>query len=122
MNGPQDDDPYARHLGLQITAPGVVRLTVRAELVNSVGTLLGPVGFAVVDYAMGNIVWSGLEEGKLAVTVNVAINYLAGCNGGQVTCTAQLDRRGRRVAATSARVESDTGRLLMTAVGTFAIS
>lgn len=122
MSGPSESEPFAAYLGLRLTGPGEVRLAVRPELVNSVGKLLGPVAFALVDYAMGAVVWRGLEPGVVAVTINVAINYLDSCADGDVVCTARLDRRGVRVAATSAMVHHADGRLLTTAVGTFAIT
>jgi uncharacterized protein (TIGR00369 family) len=121
MSGPHDDDDLARFIGLRLTAAGEARLTVRPELVNSIGKLLGPVAFALVDYAMGSVVWDGLEPGRAAATVNIAINFLDSADAGEVVCTAAVDRRGARLASTSAQVRhGDDGRLLMTAVGTFA--
>jgi uncharacterized protein (TIGR00369 family) len=122
MSGPSEREPLAAFLGLRLTAPGEVRLTIRPELVNSVGKLLGPVGFALVDYAMGDVVWRGLDPGRAAVTINIAINYLDSSGEGDVVCTARLDRRGRRIAGTSAEVRHADGRLLTTAIGTFAIT
>jgi uncharacterized protein (TIGR00369 family) len=122
MTGPGEGGPYADYLGLRATGPGEVRLTIRPDLVNGVGKLLGPVGFALVDYAMGDAAWAGLEPGHAAVTVNIAINYLDSSDAGEVVCRGRLDRRGRRVAATSAEVHHADGRLLITAVGTFAIT
>jgi uncharacterized protein (TIGR00369 family) len=122
MPGPSESEPFAEFLGLRLTGPGEVRLDVRPDLVNSVGMLLGPVGFALVDYAMGDVVWRGLQDGLAALTINIAINYLEGAGDGDVVCTARLDRRGRRVAATSAALRHADGRLLATAVGTFAIT
>jgi acyl-coenzyme A thioesterase PaaI-like protein len=122
MSGPVDGDPFARLLGLRMPRPGEARLAIRPELINDAGVLLGPVGFALVDYAMGSAVWDGLEPGRVAVTVNVAINYVAGSSDGEIVCMARLDRRGGRLAATSAAVHHADGRLLMTAVGTFALT
>jgi uncharacterized protein (TIGR00369 family) len=122
MSGPDEQEAFARYLGLWLPAPGEVHMTVRPDLVNSVGKLLGPVAFALVDYAMGGVVWHGIEDGLAAVTINVSINYLDGANEGEVVCTARVDRRGRRVAATSAALRHADGRLLATAVGTFALT
>jgi uncharacterized protein (TIGR00369 family) len=122
MSGPNAGEPFAQFIGLRLTGPGEVRLTIRPDLVNSVGKLLGPVAFALVDYAMGDVVWRGLEPGRAAVTINIAINYLDSSDAGDVVCRARLDRRGHRVAATRAEVHHADGRLLTTAVGMFAIT
>ncbi|QEC50522.1 PaaI family thioesterase [Baekduia soli] len=119
--GPDDHEPYARWLGLRVLGPGQVALTVRPELVNGIGKLLGPVGFALVDFAMGNLVWHDLEPGRGAATVSTAVNYLTSTDHGEVTCTATVDRRGRTLAYTSAEVHTEDGRLMMTGIGTFAI-
>jgi acyl-CoA thioesterase len=122
MSGPSESEPFAAYLGLRLTSLGEVGLTIRPDLVNSVGKLLGPVGFALVDYAMGDVAWHGLEPGRTAVTINIAINYLGSAADGDVVCTARLDRRGRRVVATSAEVRHADGRLMIMAVGTFAVT
>jgi uncharacterized protein (TIGR00369 family) len=122
MSGPSDAESYARYLGLRLTAPGEARLAVRPELVNPVGRLLGPVGFALVDYAMADVVWRGLEPGRVAVTVSVGINFLAGCDEGEVIALARLDRRGGSMAFAAADVRDGDGRLLVTATGAFAVS
>ncbi len=115
------DDAYATWLGLRPTDVGEMRLTVRPELVNPLGKLYGPIGFALVDYAMGDIVWNSLADDQASATVNIAINYLTSTHAGEVVCRATLDRRGKALAFTSAAVHDDTGKLLMTAVGTFAV-
>lgn len=119
--GPRAGGPYADHLGLRWTGPSEARLTIRPDLVNDIGRLLGPVGFALVDYAMGAAVWNELDDGETAATVNVALNFLDTATEGEVVCRARLDRRTRRAAATSAEVHHEDGRLLITAIGGFAI-
>src|SRR6185369_16247252 len=44
-------DAFIDFLGMRFE-PGAVRLTIRPELLNSNGKLLGPVGFALIDYGM----------------------------------------------------------------------
>ena len=115
------DDAYASWIGLRPGDVGEVRLTVRSELVNPIGKLYGPVGFAMVDYAMGDAVWDAIGPEDAAATVNIAINYLTSTGEGEVVCRARLDRRGRSLAFTSAEVRDAEDRLLFTAVGTFAV-
>jgi uncharacterized protein (TIGR00369 family) len=119
--GPRAGDPYAEYLGMRWTGPDEVRLTIRPDLVNNIGHLLGPVGFALVDYCMGAAAWETLNEGEVAATVNVALNYLDTAREGEVVCRARVDRRSRRAAATSAEVRHEDGRLLITAIGSFAV-
>jgi acyl-CoA thioesterase len=114
-------DSYAKALGLQF-GDDAVRLTIRPDLINDVGMLLGPVVFSLVDYAMtAELLKVRAAEERIATT-HIALNFLASAREGEVVATASLDRKGRSVAFLSARVEHEDGRLLATAIGTFAIS
>jgi acyl-CoA thioesterase len=119
--GPTDGDPYADFLGLRFSTPGTTTLEIRPELVNGVGKLLGPVVFALADYTMAALLWSQLAEGELCATVNVAINFVDSADAGTVVCTARVDRRTRRAAALACDLRHADGRLLATAIGSFAI-
>jgi uncharacterized protein (TIGR00369 family) len=123
MSGPGEDDALARFLGLRILQPGSIQLRVEPRLVNGIGLLLGPVAFALVDYAMGSAVWDGLAPGEAAATAGIAMTFLDSVNAGDVTCTATVDRRGGRLVAARAELRAvDDGRLLATAQGTFAVT
>jgi uncharacterized protein (TIGR00369 family) len=114
-------DSFAKSLGLRFEADAVW-LTIRPDLINDGGMFLGPVSFALVDYAMtAELLRVKTAEERIATT-HIAINFLASASEGQVCCRATLDRRARRVAFLSAQVEHADGRLLATAIGTFAIS
>ena len=119
--GPTEGDPFSSFLGLRWDGPDSVRLEIRPELVNNVGRLLGPVVFSLADYAMGALVWSRLNDGEVCATVNVAINFVDSAATGTVVCSSRVDRRTRRAAATSAELHHEDGRLLATAIGSFAI-
>jgi acyl-CoA thioesterase len=119
--GPSGNEPFARSIGLAVTACGETRLTIRPELVNGVGMLLGPVVFALVDYAMGDAIWQQLEPGLAGVTVNIAVNFVDSVGEGEVVCAAHVTRRGRRLASTAAEVRGPGDVLMATAIGTFAI-
>jgi acyl-CoA thioesterase len=120
MNGPRDANPFADFLGLRWDGLEV-RLTIRPELVNGTGRLLGPVAFALVDYGMSAALWDELAEHEICATINLAINFVDSADSGEVVCTSSVDRRTRRVAATSAQLRHADGRLLATAIGSFAI-
>jgi acyl-CoA thioesterase len=119
--GPSERDAFSEFLGLRFESATVVRLDIRPELVNGVGKLLGPVVFALTDYGMGAAVWDTLAEGEACATINVAINFVDSAASGEVVCTSRVDRRTKRAAATSAELRHADGRLLATAIGSFAV-
>ena len=118
---PREGDPFAAFLGLRWDGPDTVRLTIRPELLNSAGRLLGPVGFALVDYGMAAALYETTGPGESMATTGISINYVATATEGDVICRARLDHRGRRAAFLSSEVRHEGGRLLATAIGTFAI-
>ena len=115
-------DAYATDLGLRWDDPRTVRLTVRPDLINGVGLLLGPVVFALVDYCMTSAMWDEVAEYERLATVSVALNFVASATGGDVVCRSTVDRRTRRIGAVTSTVHADDDRLLASAIGTFAIS
>jgi acyl-CoA thioesterase len=119
--GPSERDAFSTFLGLRFDSAAVVRLEIRTELINGVGKLLGPVVFALADYGMGAAVWDTLSDGQVCATVNVAINFVDSAASGEVVCTSRVDRRTRRAAATSCEIRHADGRLLATALGSFAV-
>jgi uncharacterized protein (TIGR00369 family) len=116
------EDSFAKVLGLRFPGSDSVRLTIRPDLVNNGGMLLGPVVFSMVDYAMTLQLLPARAEGARIATTHIALNFLASAREGDVTATATLDRQGRSTAFLTARVEHEDGRLLATAIGTFALS
>ncbi len=116
-----DIDGLTRWLGLRWEAPERVRLKVRPELINPAGLLAGPVAYAMVDYSMGSVLWQERESGERIATIGISINYVQTAREGDVLCTSTLDRRNDRVAILQSEVRHEDGRLLATAIGSFAI-
>jgi uncharacterized protein (TIGR00369 family) len=114
-------DDLTRWLGLRWEAANRVRLTIRPELINPAGLLAGPVAYAMVDYSMGSTLWQELREGERIATIGISINYVQTAREGDVVCETTLDRRNDRVAVMQSAVRHDDGRLLATAIGSFAI-
>jgi acyl-coenzyme A thioesterase PaaI-like protein len=112
---------FADFIGLRRDGPGVTRVTVRPNLLNGVGLLLGPVGFALVDYSMASALWEHRNPGEVIATINVSLNFIQSAADGEIICRSTLDRRNRYAAALSSHVHHEDGRLLITAVGSFAI-
>jgi uncharacterized protein (TIGR00369 family) len=115
-------DGLAGFIGLRVDGPGVVRLSVTHSLLNGSGLLLGPVGFALVDFAMGSALWPHRNAGESIATISVSINYVQGAREGEeLICRAHLDRRNRHTAVLTATVHTADGALRITAIGSFAI-
>jgi acyl-coenzyme A thioesterase PaaI-like protein len=112
---------FAELLGMRLREPGHVSLILGPMHLNSIGRMLGPVGLAMIDYAMAGLMLDSLAPGEAAATVNITTNFVAGADTGEVHCRAAIDRRATNTAALSARVEHEDGRLLITALGTFAV-
>jgi len=114
-------DELTRWLGLRWEAPDRVRLTIRPEHINPAGLLAGPVAYAMVDYSMGSTLWQERSEGEAVATIGISINYVQTARSGDVICETRLDRRNDRVAVLRSEVRHEDGRLLATAIGSFAI-
>ncbi|MEZ5060995.1 MAG: PaaI family thioesterase [Solirubrobacterales bacterium] len=121
MNERPGIDGLSRWLGIRWESPERVRLTIRDELINPAGLLAGPVAFAMIDYSMGSALWGQRESGERIATISISINYVQTAREGDVLCTSTIDRRNDRIAVLSSRVEHEDGRLLATAIGSFAI-
>jgi uncharacterized protein (TIGR00369 family) len=121
FGAPGRGNSFARYLGLSWDDPWTARLTIRPELLNENGLLLGPVGFALVDYSMGAALWRETAENEAIATINISINYVQSAGEGAVLCRSRLDRRNRRIAVLSSETHHEDGRLLATAVGSFSI-
>ena len=108
------------YLGLRFEDSSTIRLTIRPELVNSIGRLLGPVGFAMVDYGMASALYETLQPGESMATGHLD-QLRRAADPGDVVCRTRVDRRGRQAGFLSSSLEHQSGRVLATAIGTFAI-
>ena len=114
-------DDVAGFFGFRFEGPGVISLTIRPELINLAGILSGAVSYAMVDYAMGSALWAQRNEDEGIATLSISVNYLQTAIEGDIVCRATVDRRNRTAATLRATVESEDGRLLLTAIGSFSI-
>ena len=114
-------DGLTRWLGLRWEAYDRVRLTIRPDLINPAGLLAGSVTYAMVDYCMGSTLWKARESGERIATIGISVNYVRTAREGDVICTSTLDRRNDRIAVLRGEVRHEDGRLLATAIGSFAI-
>jgi uncharacterized protein (TIGR00369 family) len=108
-------------MGLRWESANRLRLTIRPDLINPAGLLAGPIAYTMVDYSMGSALWMEREKGERIATISVSINYVQTAREGDVICESTVDRRNDRVAVLRSEVRHEDGRLLATAVGSYAI-
>jgi uncharacterized protein (TIGR00369 family) len=120
-DGPRSLDGVSEFMGMRWESSETVRLTVRPELINGGNLLSGVVTFALVDYSMGSALWAQTTAEESIATLNIAINYVQTAVDGDVICHSQVDRRNRTSAVLRSEVRHEDGRLLATAIGSYAI-
>ena len=108
-------------MGLRWESANQIRLTIRPDLINPAGLLAGPIAYTMVDYSMGSALWLEREKGERIATISVSINYIQTAREGDVICESTVDRRHDRVAVMRSEVRHEDGRLLATAIGSYAI-
>jgi len=117
--------PFAALLGIRRLAmrDGRARfeLPIGAQHLNPHGAVHGGAVYALVDYAMGGAVTSGLGPGEQCATLEIKINYLAPVAEGVIAAEAWVVARTSRVAVLEARVHADGDRLVALATGSFYI-
>ncbi len=118
---PRSLDGLTSFIGMVWEDSQTVRLQIRPELINRGGLLSGVVTYALVDYCMGSTLWARTNEQESIATISISINYLQTATAGQIVCHTVLDRRNRTVGAMRSEVLAEDGRLLVTAIGTYAI-
>lgn len=114
-------DGVSGFMGMRWDDPQTVRMQIRPELINAGGLLSGVATFALVDYCMGSTLWAQRTGQERIATINIAINYIQTATEGEVLCTTELDRRNRTSAVMRSEVRHQDGRLLATAIGSYAI-
>jgi acyl-CoA thioesterase len=119
--GPRGLDGVSSFMGMRWDSADTVRLEIRPELINGAGLLSGVVTYALVDYCMGSTLWPHTSEEEHVATLNISINYIQTATAGEIVCKTELDRRNRTNAVLRSEVRHEDGRLLVTAIGSYAI-
>ena len=114
-------DGVSKWFGIRWVHANEVHLTIREDLINAGGLLSGVVGYAMVDYCMGSTLWKETTEEEAIATIGISINYVQTAIEGEVVCTTTLDRRNRSNAVMRSEVRHEDGRLLASAIGSYAI-
>jgi uncharacterized protein (TIGR00369 family) len=114
-------DGVSRFFDLRWIHANEVRLTIKPELINAGGMLSGVATYALVDYCMGSTLWKQTSDEEAIATISISINYVQTATEGDVVCTTELDRRNRTNAVLSSQVRHEDGRLIATAIGSYAV-
>jgi uncharacterized protein (TIGR00369 family) len=114
-------DGVSGFMGIRWDDANTGRLSIRPELMNAGGILSGVVTYALVDYVMGSTLWAETSDDESIATINIAINYVQTATEGEIVCKTMLDRRNRTNAVMRSEVHHEDGRLMATAVGSYAI-
>jgi uncharacterized protein (TIGR00369 family) len=114
-------DDMSRFVGITWDDARTARLSIRPELINAGGLLSGVATYALVDYTMGSALWEQTSDEESIATVSIAINYVQSATEGDVVCVTHVDRRNRTSAVLRSEVRHEDGRLLATAIGSYAI-
>ena len=113
------------YLGVRITemSPGrlVATLDVREELLTPFGTLHGGVMAALVDHALGCVLYPLMRRGQWAATTEFKLNYLAPVRGGTLVAESTVVSLGRRAAVVRVEVTND-GESVCAAQGTLLVA
>ncbi len=96
-------------------------LDVLPELLNPHGVLHGGAIYTMIDYSMGGVTMSVLPPDEICATIEIKVSYLAGVRGGRLTADTWIIKRGRSVVFLESKVTDDSGRLVASASGSFAV-
>ena len=115
---------FIHHVGIKVdeVAPGLSRcsLPIEDHHRNSTGVAHGGVLFTLADTAMGAALYSSLEKGEIAATIEIKIGYFKPVFDGTLVCNATVVNKGKSIASLEASIHN--GDVLVSkASGTFAI-
>jgi uncharacterized protein (TIGR00369 family) len=105
-------------------APGVVTISMVLEErhVNLQGVVHGGMLAILADTACGLSIRSAMEPGRLHVTADLDIHFLAPARPGRILGRGNAVKVGRSLAFAEASIEDDGGRLLAKAQSRFSVS
>ena len=119
--------PFVGHLGIELVAlddgQAELRLPFRDEVVTIGRTVHGGAVATLVDTAAMAAAWAGADvpEQLRGSTVALSVSYLAPADGRDVTATARVERRGRRLTTVHVDVHTEDGGQVAVALVTYQI-
>jgi len=101
---------FPKSAGMRVVSaePGKVTmgLAKRPELCQFFGHFHGGVVTALADHAAGACATSSMPEGKIAVTVEIKINFLAPADGEEIIARAETIQAGSSIGVVKVEVAS----------------
>jgi acyl-CoA thioesterase len=121
----RDANPFFQLLEIEIGdyGRGEAELFMRVMpcMHNCVGWLQGGLFTALCDEAMALALYTVLEEEAGIATISESTSFLQGVRSGKVRAVGNVVKKGRRVAFTGGRVESEDGTTLSETRASFVI-
>ena len=110
LAGIMDLPGFPKSAGMRIVAaePGKVTMALakRPELTQFFGHFHGGVIAGLADHAAGACATSAMPEGKIAVTVEIKINYLSPADGDELIARAETIQAGSTIGVVKVEVFS----------------
>jgi uncharacterized protein (TIGR00369 family) len=82
----------------------VLRLPFRTDFIQGGGMIAGGIIATLADEAMAHAALANLDPGETTATIEMNIRYFKGCASGDITATATLIKKGRRVITLQAEI------------------
>jgi len=100
--------PKSSGMHLVSAEPGKVTMALkkRPELTQFFGHFHGGVITALADHAAGACATSSMPDGKLAVTVEIKVNFLSPADGDEIVARAETIQAGSTIAVVKVEVVS----------------
>lgn len=102
---------YSSAVGTRVLAvePGMVAMALdrRPDLLQFNGFFHGGVIAGLADHAAGAAVTTALPPGRIAVTVDLHVNYLAPANGASITARARAIQVGNSISVATVEISTE---------------
>lgn len=117
--------PAAELLGWEALSiePGRVRVryTARESFYNPMGSIQGGFLAAMLDDAMGPALFTLLEEGQHAPTLEMKVSFVRPARAGTLIAEGRVVHKGRGVAFVEGELRTEDGELVATSTATLRI-
>ena len=98
-----------------------MRLPFRPDFIQGGGLIAGGIIATLADEAMAHAALANLNPGETTATIEMNIRYLKGCASGDITATASLIKKGRRVFTLQAEITDANNQCLAQAGASFMV-
>jgi acyl-CoA thioesterase len=120
-----NDSPFYRYMDMRVVeaADGRSKLTMRVkpEMRNLYGICHGGAIATILDSSCGIALGTMLEEGKVIVTVDMRVNYIANLGSGVLTGEGMVVHRGSQTGVVTAEIRDENGELVAVGMSTHLI-